>query len=99
MCDCRYVCFIVVVGSCWLIFRKHGKVNQSFNLVLCSVFRNLLILLFSGCLNGKRIQNKTQTVRSFSGVMADKCREENMNKTSLPVGKELSVANPNDKKR
>ena len=69
------------------------------NLVPCSVFRNLLILLFSGCLNGKRIQNKTQTVRSFSGVMADKCTEEKMDETSLPVGKELSEANPNDKKR
>ena len=71
-CDCKYVfCFIIVVEYCWLIFRKHGKVNQSIKLVPCSVFRKLLILLFSGCLNGKRIQNKTQTVRSFSGVMAN----------------------------
>ena len=60
-----------MVGYCWLIFRKHGKVNQSIKLVPCSVFRNVLILLSSGCLNGKRIQNKTQTVRSFSGVMAN----------------------------
>ena len=63
--------FIIVVGSCWLIFRKHRKVNQSIKVVPCSVFRNLLILIFSGCLNGKQIQNKTQTVRSFSGVMAN----------------------------
>ena len=35
------------------------------------MFRSLLILLFSGSLNGKRIQDKTQTVRSFSGVMAN----------------------------